>query len=233
MSTNEEPSHNDKTAQKEQHKAIGALESPGERIRRRVVGVLYLVVCLVLSVGAWSAGWMFTSLPGSSAQSEVWGTAETQSCEQTGPITLYGVGYWWNCTADVRWYGQSPETVTVKGSELTPEDIGKQVRVTSKDFGNNYDHDDSAQVYSDTTRPFWFMNVVMWVVIAVLVGVAAASGLPRAFFPLSEWFDLDKKKALKYWRKYEREGRLPPELAREKPPRVEPPSSEPPQWMQR
>lgn len=235
MSTTENHSDKDKEAQKQQHKALGALETSGERLRRRGVGLLYLVVCLVLSVGAWSAGWLFTSLSGGPAESEVWGTAETRSCEQTGPVTLYGVGHWWNCTAEINWYGQSqsPETVTVKGSELTPQDVGKQVRVTSKDFGKTYDHDDSAQVYRDTTRPFWFMNVVMWVVIAVLVGVAAVSGLPRAFFPLSEWFNLDKKKALKYWKKYEREGRLTPELARQQPPRVEPTSSEPPQWMQR
>lgn len=235
MPTTGDNSNQDKNTQKEQHKALGALESRGERLKRRAAGVIIVLSCMILSVGAWSAGWLFTSLPGGSAESEFWGTAETRSCEQAGPITLYGVGYWWNCTADVSWYGKSqpPETVTVKGSELTPEDVGNQVRVTSHDFGTTYDHD-SADVYRDTTRPFWFMNVVMWVAIAVLVGIAAVSGITRAFFSLPEWFDLDKKKAAKYWAKYEREGRLPPELARQTPPHVEPdPDFPPPQTGQR
>lgn len=232
MSTNDEKTDPDKAARKEQYEAIGSIETPRERLKRRFLGILILVVCLLSIVGAWSAGWRFTSISGGSAESEVWGTAKTRSCEPNGPITLYGVGYWWTCTADVNWNGQSSQTLTFKGSELTPADIGQQVRVTSVQLKEAHDTR-GAEPYRDTTRPFWFMNVVMWVFIAILVGVAGASGVPRAFFPLSEWFDLDKKKALKYWRKYEREGRLPPELAREKPPRVEPPSSEPPQWMQR
>lgn len=232
MPTNDEKTDPDKAARKAQYEALGALEARGERLKRRIVGATILIVCLVLSVGAWSAGWLFTSLSGGPADSEIWGTAETRSCEQSGPITLYGVGYWWNCTADVNWNGQSSQTLSFKGSELTPADIGKQVRVTSVQLKEAHDTH-GAEPYRDTTRPFWFMNVVMWVVIAVLVGIAAASGLPRAFFPLSEWFGINNKKALKYWKKYEREGRLPPELARQEPPRVEPVSSEPPQWMQR
>ena len=229
MATADEQLNKNKSARKEQYKKLGALETPAERARRRLTGVLVLVVCLVLSVGAWSAGWWFTSLPGGSAESDTWGTAETRSCEPTGPITLYGVGYWWNCTAEVKWHGKPPaETVIVKGSELTPEDIGKQVRVMSKNFGQPNDHDDNAVVYSDTTRPFWFLNIVMWGGIAVLLGIAAISGTTRAFFPLSEWFDIDKDKAAKYWAKYERDGRLPPELARQKPPHEEPESDFPP-----
>lgn len=63
--------------------------------------------------------------------------AVATSCERHGPVSTHGFGYWWTCQADVHWQGNSemPEPRTARF--LTPEDIGKPVRVSGTHRNRN------------------------------------------------------------------------------------------------
>ncbi|MEU4424631.1 DUF6346 domain-containing protein [Actinoplanes sp. NPDC024001] len=62
------------------------------------------------------------------ADAERAGTATVASCEEHGPISNRGFGYWTSCTATVNWDGGGSEYVF--GSDVfTSADIGATVRV--------------------------------------------------------------------------------------------------------
>lgn len=183
---------------------LSYLETSNESKRRKRTGVLLILAGIVLAVLAWSAASFFRTFDGGSANSNYWGTAQTQSCEQLGPLSRMGVGSWWDCSARVQWSDQTEGTVEFKGSELTPSDIGKPVRVTAE---NNSNH--STDYYRDTTRPLWVLFIASTVaVFAFLIGSIGMAAM--RFIPFHRWLLIDKKKFLKTQRQYQQEGRTLP-----------------------
>lgn len=77
--------------------------------------------------------------------------ATVKSCDETGPLSFAGIGYYWVCEIEVRPYSSSfrQEVVAARSypDELTPADIGKSVRV--RELGNYYARD------YEGTIPWW------------------------------------------------------------------------------
>lgn len=77
--------------------------------------------------------------------------ATAKTCEEIGPLSIAGIGYYWVCDIEVRPYssGSRQEVVTARSfpDELTPADIGKSVRV--KELGRYYARDFKTDV------PWW------------------------------------------------------------------------------
>lgn len=222
-----EETEEETAARKEQCKQLAALETTGERSRRRLRGVLYLVSGLVLAVVLWSASSWFLSIQGGPANSATSAVATTKSCERSGPISTSGIGSWWDCTALVK--GPSGkgegEVVEFHRSELTPSDIGKQVRITS----DSATRSNSSVEYRDTERPLWLLHIISLggVVASLLAGLGLAA---MRLLPLQDWLEIDKKKFLKIQNQYEREGRIlptssqaPPRASEQYPPPPPPP----------
>lgn len=223
-----EETEEEAAARKQQCKALAALETRGERSRRRLGGALCLVAGLISAVVLWSASSWFLSIQGGPANSATSAVAVTQSCERSGPISTSGIGSWWNCSALVKGpSGQSAgELVEFQRSELTPADIGKQVRVTAESATRS----NSSVSYRDTERPLWILHMASLCgsFASLLVGVGFTA---MRLLPLHDWMEIDKRKFLKIQRQYEREGRILPTSSQAPPPQASeqyPPPPPPP-----
>ncbi|RSN36838.1 hypothetical protein DMC61_01780 [Amycolatopsis sp. WAC 04169] len=88
---------------------------------------------------------------GEEGTSEFVDVATAKSCEEIGPLSIAGIGYYWVCDIEVRPYsaGSRQEVVTARSypDELTPADIGQPVRV--KELGKYYARDFKSDV------PWW------------------------------------------------------------------------------
>lgn len=77
--------------------------------------------------------------------------ATAKTCEEVGPLSIAGIGYYWVCDIEVRPYSSrySENVVAARSfpDELTPADIGKPVRV--KEVGRYYARDFKSDV------PWW------------------------------------------------------------------------------
>lgn len=93
--------------------------------------------------------------------------ATVKSCNEIGPLSFYGIGYYWVCEIDVRPYssGFRQQVVAARSypDELTPADIGKSVRVREegKYFARDY----------EKNVPWW--SIVPTVAGFVVVGLLA------------------------------------------------------------
>lgn len=186
---------------------LASMETPGERRERRLSGALSLCAGLLLAAGSWTASTAATHVHGGPAISSHWGSAVARSCESVGPVSGSGIGYWWRCTADVEWNGSAAQRGQVRfgGSELTPDDIGKTVRVTAEggEAGSA-----SATYLRDTTHPLRRLGTTLAVVsFLILFGFAGAAVLRLA--PLSIRLGVDKKFAARLAEQYRIEGRRP------------------------
>ncbi|WP_181776649.1 DUF6346 domain-containing protein [Amycolatopsis pittospori] len=77
--------------------------------------------------------------------------ATAKTCDEIGPLSFAGIGYYWVCEIEVRPYssGSKQEVAMARSfpGELSPADIGKPVRV--KEFGRYYARDFKSDV------PWW------------------------------------------------------------------------------
>lgn len=60
------------------------------------------------------------------------GTARVADCVRSGPVSFNGLGYWWECEADVVWDGGGAERVRVDVGQFTPDDRGRDIRVLQR-----------------------------------------------------------------------------------------------------
>ncbi|WP_410662762.1 DUF6346 domain-containing protein [Amycolatopsis sp. lyj-84] len=97
----------------------------------RIAGLAVIVVLVFL--GAWTAVAQGTSRLGPERPGPARALAYAMSCDEVGPISRGGLGYYWMCTAEVdtNVSGKYDELKTVRFglNELTPADIGKPVKV--------------------------------------------------------------------------------------------------------
>lgn len=230
MANNDEEnqeSEAEKAARKAECQALAEHETPVEGRRRRLTGVTYLLAGIIAILLLWSLSVVCKTLPGGPANSEQQAIAQATSCEQVGPISRYGLGYWSICQADVRWPGGEPtQGVTFYKSELTQEDVGKQVAVTQESTDNRGgDH-----WVRDTTRPLDFAAIVLYIAIVAVGLYSLVNGLARVI-SLGTRLELDNGVRKRYREFYEREGRILPTSSQASPPQASeqyPPPPPPP-----
>lgn len=198
-----------KAAQDKAAKALAAPQTRSEDVRRRLLGIGLLVCTLVFGLGVWTLGAVFRNVVSTGPiEDETAPVAVATSCEQLGPVSRFGFGYWWECTADVSSAnGGSTTAEEFHGSELTPADIGKPVRVTAESTGSGASE---YLMMRNTTRPLAFMQFVVIIVAFLPFLYLLIQGLSRVL-PLWMELTIDKDRYRKYYAKYVREGRLSPQ----------------------
>jgi len=96
----------------------GALRSAG-----------FLISVVLLAAGMLGVAVTFTRLAGKDfADAERTGQAAVTSCDQRGPISNRGFGYWDSCVATITWDDGQVSRATV-GAIFTRADVGNSVRV--------------------------------------------------------------------------------------------------------
>jgi hypothetical protein len=133
--------------------------------------VLVPVVAGVWTVMSWSVSVHGAENPSSKS---TWGIAHATSCEQLGPISRGGIGYYWVCRGTVDWVRGSNYNRTTSETfgldELTPAEIGKPVRVREKSGPSRTDQS-APEVVRETERPYEWVGYVTLVTPFVLYAV--------------------------------------------------------------
>lgn len=216
----------EKAAQEKTAKTLAAPQTRSEDLRRRLLGMVLLLCTVVFGLGVWTLGSVFRQVVSTGPiEDESAPVAVATSCEQLGPVSRFGFGYWWECLADVHSHGATSRGQEFHGSELTPADIGKPVHATATSTGSP--RDSSTLWQRNTTRPLAFMQFVSFLVAFLPFLYLLVQGLMRVM-PL--WMDLtiDKDRYRKYYAKYAREGRLSPQEVRDLTPKKKKKKEEPP-----
>lgn len=99
---------------------------------RRFARDAVLLVLAVCCLFGWSA--ISTAYGASLSGSEVTdrGVAVARNCDFGGPFGGNSPGWWWTCTADVRWEKAGTAEVVFHHSQLTGEDVGEEVQVVQR-----------------------------------------------------------------------------------------------------
>lgn len=93
--------------------------------------VVLLAVGVVFWLGALMAFQSFgTDINGSTVVNR--GTAVAQQCRSSGPLGLAVPGWWLTCSAEVRWHNGAVETREFTDSQLTEQDVGREVPVVER-----------------------------------------------------------------------------------------------------
>lgn len=127
-------------------------------------------------------------------------TVITEDCEQYGPISRAGLGYWWECTAGEV---DGSKTVHTSSSELTPDDIGKLVDVYAKSKGAGHPE----HYYRDVEHPLHGVGIAVGTV-GLLVVIGLLGNAFMRLIPQSLRLETDKKHAERLREKYRQDGRL-------------------------
>lgn len=89
----------------------------------------FLICVVLLAAGMLGVAVTFTRLAGKDfADAERIGQAAVTSCDQRGPISNRGFGYWDDCVATITWDDGQVSRTTV-GAVFTRADVGQTVRV--------------------------------------------------------------------------------------------------------
>lgn len=111
------------------------------------------------------------------AHPEQAGVARVRTCEEHGPLSLFGgLGHRWSCTADVTWGNGAHDRMSFSNSQLTPQDRGRLVSVV-RDRARHQHRLDSRAV-RNVERPYAWLG---WVVFA-LFGLPALGLLSSTLF---------------------------------------------------
>ena len=102
-------------------------------VDRRQGGALrsggFLICVVLLAAGMLGVAVTFTRLAGKDiADAKRTGQAAVTSCDQRGPISNLGFGYWDSCVATITWDDGEVSRVTV-GAVFTRADVGNTVKV--------------------------------------------------------------------------------------------------------
>lgn len=92
------------------------------------------------------------------------GTALATRCEQVGPVSMSGLGWWWVCDATVTWADGGSEQRTFKFSDLTPDNRTTPAPVERRELDNR----GSNVVIADPTAP----AALGWALFVPLLGLA-------------------------------------------------------------
>ncbi|HIW61237.1 MAG TPA: hypothetical protein H9881_02160 [Candidatus Stackebrandtia excrementipullorum] len=101
----------------------------GSRTKTPVLLPIFIGVVLLL------AGWTAMNFRGGVAPDDIAdrdeATATVNTCEEVGPLSLSGVGYWWSCRATVTTQDGDSYDQVFNGSQFDPDDRGEQFRVVN------------------------------------------------------------------------------------------------------
>ncbi|WP_199434942.1 DUF6346 domain-containing protein [Qaidamihabitans albus] len=102
---------------------MSAPRSAAGRIARALLWCLALLLVLL--------GWatVSRSISGGGPEVERVGTASVHECTEYGPVSRYGLGTTYRCTADVRWSDGDTERLAFPPGQLRPGDAGSPVPV--------------------------------------------------------------------------------------------------------
>ncbi|WP_146240109.1 DUF6346 domain-containing protein [Prauserella flavalba] len=110
---------------------MSAPNSAGGRIAR----VLVWWGALVLGLLVWATLARITD--GGGPEADLLGTAEVADCTEHGPVSTYGFGTTYTCSAEVRWSDGTVEKREFPAGQLSPADAGTPVPVYL-DLGEGY-----------------------------------------------------------------------------------------------
>lgn len=124
-------------------------------------------------------------------------TALVQSCEDTGPITRRGFGHNWDCSIKVR-DDETGKTWTanVDMNFFTPDDVGKEKRLTWGYGGGRYNNNTELRTYT----PAEGYSTGVFTLIGCLAGVVI---VPAALWMLAKsiiW-SFSREEQRKFWEK--------------------------------
>ncbi|WFE61009.1 DUF6346 domain-containing protein [Micromonospora sp. WMMD712] len=109
------------------------------------------------------------------------GRARTLACQQHGPVSLDGFGYWWTCGAEVTMADGRVIVVALGASMLTPDDQGKTVdlveRCSSSDRHECVYTRPGGGLVAVLIRLLHVLRVAVMAVIGLLAGVFLLRGL--------------------------------------------------------
>lgn len=115
-----------------------ALAAPGraedgpvmDRLKFLLGAVVAAVVGVVLLLGLTTVHSLYRgSRAGWFGPPERVAVAEVRSCRRLGPLSLDGLGYWWECAVTVRVADGRVVNAVVDRSVVTPADIGREVEL--------------------------------------------------------------------------------------------------------
>lgn len=100
------------------------------------------LLLIFIGVVALLAGWTAMNFRGGHADEKNMkdrheATATVSQCEEVGPISLSGVGYWWSCLATITPEEGKAYEQTFNGSQFRPEDEGGDFPMVSAGRSSN------------------------------------------------------------------------------------------------
>ncbi|ADD45092.1 DUF6346 domain-containing protein [Stackebrandtia nassauensis] len=95
---------------------------------------------LLVGIAALATGWTAMNYRGGVSDKEDLSnrdkaTATVVGCEQDGPVSVSGVGYWWNCDVDITTKDGETTRQSLPGSRFEPADKGKKFEMVAGGFG--------------------------------------------------------------------------------------------------
>jgi hypothetical protein len=105
--------------------------------------------------------------------SEKTGNAVIGQCQRVGPVSSYGLGYWWDCQALVEMSDGRTVTTTLRHSVATADDQGRQIEIREACVDDNK----TECTYGRPINPLWgialgALRIIRWGVTIVLLFAA-------------------------------------------------------------
>ncbi|QUG99508.1 hypothetical protein HUO13_00650 [Saccharopolyspora erythraea] len=92
------------------------------------------------------------------------GTALANRCELAGPVSMSGLGWWWDCDATITWADGDAEERSFKFSDLTPRNYTTPAPVVRRELDNR-----GSNVVVDEPAPH---SALGWALFIPLLGLA-------------------------------------------------------------
>jgi len=86
--------------------------------------ILPILLGIVLLLGGWTAMNFRGGVAADDIADREEASVTVESCEEVGPLSLSGVGYWWSCRAVVTTQEGDSYTQVFNGSQFSPDDEG-------------------------------------------------------------------------------------------------------------
>lgn len=125
-------------------------------VTRFLRDVVLLAVAAILMVASFGFSLLFgLGMNGSTVVKR--GVAVARSCEFGGPFEVGSPGWWWRCQAHVTWQDGSAERREFTASQLTGDDIGREVDVVERRIAKGSGKGSNREVFRADfeAKPLW------------------------------------------------------------------------------
>lgn len=124
--------------------------------------ILPILIGIVLILGGWTAMNLRGGVSADDTADREEATATVENCEEVGPLSLSGVGYWWSCRAMVTTQEGDSYSQVFNGSQFNPDDVGSQFPIV------NAGQDSNSWTRADLPHN-------NWAIVATAVGLIAGA----------------------------------------------------------